>query len=147
MPKKKVPNVKVAISRKKIGGEIPLVVNELTDKCLYSGFFGTLDSARMKMITDKILDMLTFTGIEIVVIDLGNVDIIDSAVASHLVRLGETFSLVGVKTVFCGIMPQAAQVMASTGIEMRGALITRNLKSAIKIVFELQGLKLVPIEK
>jgi len=59
----------------------------------------------MKMITDKILDMLTFTGIEIVVIDLGNVDIIDSAVASHLVRLGETFSLVGVKTVFCGIMP------------------------------------------
>jgi len=29
MPKKKVPNVKVAISRKKIGGEIPLVVNDL----------------------------------------------------------------------------------------------------------------------
>lgn len=31
---------KVAISRKKIGGEVPIVVSEITDKCLYSGFFG-----------------------------------------------------------------------------------------------------------
>ena len=142
----KVPEAKVAISRKKIGGEIPIVVNELTDRCLYTGFFGTLDSSRMKSITDKILGMLTATGIEIVVIDLANVDIIDSAVATHLVRLGDTFTLVGVETVFCGIMPQVAQIMMTTGIEMKGFRITRDLKSAIKIVFELQGFKLVKIE-
>ena len=47
---KKTENQQVAISRKKIGGEIPIVVNEITDKCLYTGFFGTLDSARMKAI-------------------------------------------------------------------------------------------------
>jgi len=140
---KKIENQKVAIARKKIGGEIPIVVNELTERCLYTGFFGTLDSSRMKAITDKVLEMLGSTGIEMVVIDLGNVDIIDSAVASHLVRLGETLTLIGVETIFCGIMPPVAQIMITAGIEMRGFRISRDLKSAIRLVFDLQGIKLV----
>ena len=143
---KKVESQKVAIARKKIGGEVPIIVNELTDKCLYTGFFGTLDSARMKAITDKILEMLGSTGIEMVVIDLANIDIIDSAVAAHLVRLGETLTLIGVKSIFCGIMPPVAQIMITAGIEMRGFRICRDLKSAIKIVFEIQGIKLVKID-
>ena len=147
MEKQKKPeNQKVAIARKKIGGEIPIIVNELTDKCLYTGFFGVLDSSRMKSITDRILGMLSATGIEMVVIDLGNVDIIDSAVASHLVRLGDTLTLVGVETIFCGIMPPIAQIMVTAGIEMRGFKICRDLKSAVKLVFELQGIKLVKTE-
>lgn len=143
---KKVESQKVAIARKKIGGEVPIVVNELTERCLYTGFFGTLDSSRMKAITDKVLEMLGSTGIEMVVIDLANIDIIDSAVASHLVRLGETLTLIGVETIFCGIMPPVAQVMITAGIEMRGFRITRDLKAAIKMVFEMQGIKLVKID-
>ena len=143
---KKEPEAKVAISRTKIGGEVPMVVSEITDRCIYSGFFGTMDSARMKIITDKILSLLTATGIEAVILDLGNVDIIDSAVATHLVRLGDTLTLIGVETVFCGIMPQVAQIMITAGIEMKGFRISRDLKSAIKEVFLLQGFKLVRIE-
>ncbi len=145
--KKTLPEAKVAISRKKIGGEIPIVVNEITDNCLYAGFFGTLDSDRAKVVSDKILDMLRATGIEIVIIDLGNVDIIDSAVASHLIKLGEIFNFVGVKTLYCGIIPSVAQVMASSGINIKGFEITRDLKSAIKLVFKMQGLELIPIKK
>lgn len=63
--KDRIPEQKVAISRKKIVGELPIVVNEITDKCHYSGFFGTLDSSRIKAITDKVLDLMTSTGIEI----------------------------------------------------------------------------------
>ena len=141
----KAPEAKVAISRKKIGVDIPIVVNEITDKCLYSGFFGTLDSARMKGITDKVLDLVSATNIEIIIIDLANVDIIDSAVATHLTRLGDTLTLVGMKVIFCGIPSTIAQTMITAGIEMRGFKTTRNLKSAIKEIFALQGLKLVPM--
>jgi rsbT co-antagonist protein RsbR len=146
MPKRNETDAKVAISRSKIGGEVPIIVNEITEKCLYTGFFGILDSARMKAITDRILEMLSATGIEIITIDLGNVDIIDSAVASHLVRLGETCSLIGVETIFCGIMPPVAQIMVTAGVEMKGFKIARDLKSAIKLVYEIQGLKLVEIK-
>ena len=40
---------------------------------------------------------------EIVIVDLANVDAIDTAVATHLVRLGKVLELIGVKIVFCGI--------------------------------------------
>ena len=60
----KAPESKVAISRKKIGGEVPMVVSEITDRCLYSGFFGTMDSSRMKIITDKLLGLLAATGLK-----------------------------------------------------------------------------------
>ncbi|MBW2545282.1 MAG: STAS domain-containing protein [Deltaproteobacteria bacterium] len=139
----KVPEAQVAISRKKIGGEIPIVVNELTDKCLYTGFFGTLDSARMVSITDRVLDLLSATDIEIIIIDLSNVDIIDSAVATHLIRLGDTLTLVGVKIIFCGIPSTVAQIMVSAGIDVRGFRVSKNLKSAVKEMFAIQGLKIV----
>ena len=141
----KAPEAKVAISRKKIGGEVPLVVNEITDRCLYSGFFGTLDSTRVKGITDKILDLVSATNIEIIIIDLTNVDIIDSTVATHLVRLGDTLILVGVRVIFCGIQPTIAQTMITSGIDMKGFKISRNVKLAIKEVLAIQGLKLVPM--
>ena len=141
--KNKVAEQKVAISRKRIGGEIPIIVNEITDGCLYTGFFGILDSARMKAITDKVLEIVASTDNDIMIIDLSNIDIIDSAVASHLLRLGDTASLVGMNTIFCGISPTVAQVMVTTGIEMKGSKIVKNLKSAIKLVFSLQNLELV----
>jgi len=134
---------KVAFSRKKIGGEVPIVVNEITESCLYSGFFGTLDSARVQRVIDKIFDLVTATGIEIIIIDLANVDVIDSAVAARLIRLGDTLSLVGIKVIFCGIMPHIAQTMVISGIDLRGFTLARNLKVAIKEVFKFQGLELV----
>jgi len=137
---------KVAIARKRIGGEVPIVVNELTERCLYTGFFGTLDSARMLNTTDRILEMLTTTGIEMIIVDLSNVDIIDSAVASHLARMGDTLALIGVETIFCGILPPIAQIMITSGIEMKGFRITRNLKSAVNLMFEIYGMKLVRID-
>jgi len=43
----------------------------------------------MKSITDKILNLASASGIEMIIIDLANVDVIDSTVAAHLVRLGD----------------------------------------------------------
>jgi len=138
------PIKKVAISRAKIGGESPIIVGEITDKCLYSGFFGTLDSARTQVITEKVLDLLGKTGIEIVVLDLSNVDIVDSAVTVHLVKFANTLKLVGVDIIFCGITPIVARTMITAGVELKGYRISRDLKSAIKEVFLRQGLMLVP---
>ena len=138
------PIKKVAISRAKIGGESPIIIGEITDKCLYSGFFGTLDSARTQVITEKVLDLLGKTGIEIVVLDLSNVDIVDSAVTVHLVKFANTLKLVGVDIIFCGITPIVAQTMITAGVELKGYRISRDLKSAIKEVFLRQGLMLVP---
>lgn len=121
-----------------------MIVGEITDKCLYAGFFGTLDSARTQAITEKVLSLLGKTGIEIILIDLSNIDIIDSAVVVHLTKLANTLKFTGVDVIFCGINPIIAQTMVTAGVDFKGFRISRDLKSAIKEVFLRQGLMLVP---
>ena len=136
---------RVSISEKRIGLEPSMIVTKLTDRCLYSGFFGRLDSARMKLITDEILEAVDQTDNDTIVIDLGNVDIIDSAVAAHLIRVGDVVRLVGCNVIFCGINSRVAQTMMTVGVEFSKYLLCKDLRAALKLVFELQGLMLVPI--
>ena len=123
---------KVAISDRASQFQAPMVVSEIADNCLYSGFFGRLDSARVKSITDRLLSSVDKTGIEKIIIDLSNIDVIDSLVANHLLRIGTTLQLVGVKAFFCGISPTVAQTMVSTGVDVTALNTHRNLKSAIQ---------------
>jgi rsbT co-antagonist protein RsbR len=146
MAKKEAPQ-RVSISEKRIGLESPMVVSKLTDTCLYSGFFGRLDSARMKSITDDILEAIEQSNNDTIVIDLSNVDIIDSAVAAHLIRTGDVIKLVGCNVIFCGINSKVAQAMMTVGVEFSKYLLCKDLKSALRLVFQLQGFLLLPIPK
>ena len=47
----------VIIDRSSLSISAPMVVNELYDGILYSGFFGNLDSARMRAICDAMLGL------------------------------------------------------------------------------------------
>jgi len=137
---------KVAISRKHFGGDSPIVISEITDNCLYTGFFGVMDSARITAITQKILDLLSVSETEVVIVDLSNVDMVDSAVALHLSKVVATLKLVGATVIFCGISPTVAQIMVTAGVELGTTPVCRDLKTALAQVFRLQGLKLVSVE-
>ncbi|SJL83036.1 STAS domain-containing protein [Vibrio palustris] len=137
----------VAISRRHIIGEVPMMVCEISDRCLYTGFFGSIDSGRMAQITDKITERCELDNAKLVIVDLANVDAIDTAVATHLVRLGKVLELVGVKVIFCGIKGNLARTMVTAGVEFDMFKVTRDLKSALLYSYEFTGLKLVPIDE
>ena len=137
----------VAISRRKIVGEAPIVINEVTDRCLFSGFFGALDSARMKKIIDGILEITTRTEHDLIIIDLSNVDVIDSAIAGHLIKMNKTLQLVGLDVLFCGIKPIVAQSMVAAGVVMDNIYVAKNFKRALREVYKRQGYELVKIKK
>ena len=136
---------KVAMNESRIGLDAPLVVSSITENCLYSGFFGRLDSERMKLVTDKMLETIDVKGSEYVIVDLSNVEIIDSAIAVHLVKVGTILQLTGVKVIFCGIKGIVAQTMTAIGVEFEKYTIARDLKGALKLVYEFNGQKLVKI--
>lgn len=136
-------NQEVAFSERKIGFDSPMVVSEITDSCLYTGFYGRMDSARLKGITERILEMVEMSDNEMIIIDLSNVEYIDSAVADNLYKLGDTLQLIGVQTLFCGIGSDVAQSMTNMGIEFKKFETFRSLKSTLKRVYALSGLKLV----
>jgi len=137
----------VAISRRKIVGSTPIVISEIADGCLYSGFFGTLDSARIKKTTDGILELVDRSDNCYLIIDLSNVDVIDSAIAGHLLKLNKTLQLIGMEVFFCGIKPIVAQSIVSAGVVLDNITVFKNLKATLKEVYLRNGYKLVRIEK
>ena len=138
-------NQEVAISRRVLGGEAPIVINEITDRCLYSGFFGTLDSVRMKKVNDAIMEVADRNDHDMMIIDLSNVEVIDSSVAANLKKLNKLLQLIGVQVIFCGFKPVVAASMISAGVELDNIQVEKNLKRSIKYAYKKQGLKLVPI--
>ncbi|HYF02615.1 MAG TPA: STAS domain-containing protein [Patescibacteria group bacterium] len=138
---------KVVVSRSKIGGELPIVASEILDGCLYSGFFGTLDSARTKSITDTVLNLADSREALYIIIDLSNVEIIDSAVAVHLVTVAESLRLVGTDVIFCGIKPFIAQSISKAGITITNSSFSKNLNTALKEVLKRMGMEIVPIKQ
>lgn len=138
---------KVAISRRKLGGEAPIVVNEIIDGCLYTGMFGTLDSARMKSVIDLILTITSSSEADVIIIDLSNIDIVDSVIAGQLIKINKTLQIVGMNVIFCGIKPIVAQSMVNAGIDIGNVQVVKNLKVALTEVYKKRGLKLVEINK
>lgn len=138
---------KVAISRRKIIGDAPIVINEIAAGCLYSGFFGTLDSSRIKKTTDAILEIVSRSENSLLIIDLSNVEVIDSAIAGHMLKLNKTLQLVGVEVIFCGIKPIVAQSIVSAGVILDNITVLKNVRLALLEVYRRQGLQLVRIDK
>jgi len=135
----------VAVSRKQIGAEVPMVASEITDDCIYTGLFGSLDSARMAVVTDKVTMLCETTQISNVIIDLANVDAIDSAVSLELMRLGDTLTMVGVTPIYCGIKGVLARTMISAGVNIEKYEICRDLKTALLLTLKKTGYKLIKI--
>ena len=129
----------VAISRNKIDIEAPLVASEILDKCMYTALFGSIDSMRMSESSELILRKCEDEKSEYMIIDLANVDAIDSAVAQNIVTLAHSLTLMGVASVVCGIRGDLARLLALSKVSFGGLDIFSNLKTSIQHVLELQG--------
>ncbi len=135
----------VAISRRQLIGESPIMISEIFSGCLYAGLFGTLDSVRIKKFNDSILEVISRSDADYIIIDLSNIEIIDSAIANHILRLNKTLQLVGVNVIFSGIQPVVAQSMVSSGVELENITVMKNLRQSLKEVYTLNGYHLVKI--
>lgn len=133
----------IAISRKQIAGEVPMVATEIIEGCLYTGLFGSLDSSRMQAITDMLTAVCESKSSRIVIIDLVNVEVIDTAVATHLTKLAQVLKIIGVQAVFCGIKGLLARTMVTSGISLEGLKIVKDMKSALDFSYAVLGYKLV----
>lgn len=141
---KKTPQV--AVSRRALGGDAPIVISEVSERCLYAGFFGTLDSSRMKKVIDTVMEVVNRNDNDLMIVDLSNMEIIDSAIANQLKKLNKLLQFVGMEVIFCGIKPIVAQSMISAGVELENITIEKNLKRALRLVYRKQGYKLVKID-
>ena len=133
----------VALSNKQIGGEVPMVANEITEHCMYSGLFGALDSARISAISDKLTALADSSEVNCAIIDLANVEAIDSSIAGQLIKIAQILEMVGVTSIFCGLSGELAKTMVMAGVDIGGFLAVRDLKAALIQSFRISGYRLV----
>ncbi len=140
-------NKKVAVSESRVGIETPMVISHIAQNCLYTGFFGRLDSVRIKSITDKVIERAESSGTLITIVDLSNVEYIDSAICQHLIDIAITMKLLGVEVVFCGLKAIVAQTMTKAGIYFNEFGVYKNLEIALQEVYRKTGFKLVKVDE
>ena len=138
---------KMALSEKHISTEVAMVTNELTDSTIYTGLFGTIDSARINTIATKVTQLCESKDSSVAILDLGNVDAIDTAVAGYLNDLGRILTFVGVTPIICGISGELSRTTVKAGVRFDDFIIVRNLKEALSRSYEITGHKVVKIEK
>lgn len=137
----------VAINEAEMGMEAPLVVSRIFENCLYSGFFGRLDSERIKRITERMLEAVEKVDCDYIIIDLSNIDLIDTAIAQHLIKISRSLRFSGVNVLLCGIKGYVAQTMASVDIQLNAFTIAKDVQSALRHVYDMSGYELVRKQK
>ena len=65
-------------------------------------------------------------------LDIGGVGVVDTAVANHLIKIAKAAVLMGCKTIISGISPAIAQTITELGIELGAVRTTSTIESALR---------------
>ncbi|WP_438013585.1 PAS domain-containing protein [Sorangium sp. So ce315] len=93
---------------------------------------GIVDSVRTADVMQKLLDEIVRTGARYAILDLTGVDMVDTQVANHLIRLVRAIQLLGAGGIICGIQPSVAQTIVELGLDLTSMVTRANLKAGIK---------------
>jgi rsbT co-antagonist protein RsbR len=104
----------------------------IADGVIIMPLIGHIDSTRSAQIMDALLDGVQRYSAEFVIMDLTGVPVIDSAVASHLLRAAYAVHLLGTQCILVGISGAIAQSLIHTGIDFQEFTILRNLRAGVR---------------
>ncbi|MHB8124136.1 MAG: STAS domain-containing protein [Desulfitobacteriaceae bacterium] len=127
--------------------ELSTPVIQLWDGILALPLIGTIDSARAKQIMENLLNEIVKTKSSQVVIDITGVPIVDTGVASRLMRTVEAARLLGAECILTGISPVIAQTLVTVGINL-GSIQTRaTLKNGLESALNNLNMRIAQISK
>jgi anti-anti-sigma regulatory factor len=95
---------------------------------------GAIDSARAQQIIASALEGVRREGATDVLIDVTGVPIIDTQIASALIRLARMTGLLGARTTLVGVRPEIAQSIVDLGIDLLNLRTSPTLAAAISML-------------
>ena len=104
----------------------------ITDEILVMPLIGMMDSMRARQVMENLLSGLAASRGKFAIIDITGVPVVDTAVASAILRAGHAARLLGCEVILTGIRPEVAQTLVHIDANL-GSIITRGtLQSGIK---------------
>lgn len=104
----------------------------ISDTTVIMPLIGTIDSARTMQIMETLLEGVARNRATIAILDITGVQIVDTQVASALIRAAQAVKLLGAQVIITGIRPDVAQTLVHLGIDLSGILTRGTLQSAIE---------------
>jgi methyl-accepting chemotaxis protein len=112
--------------------EMSTPVTKIWDGVLFAPIVGIVDSKRSVDIMNKALSSIANTRASTLLLDIGGVAVVDTAVANHLIKIAKAAVLMGCKTIISGISPSIAQTIAELGIDLGSIQTTSTIESALR---------------
>lgn len=103
----------------------------ITDRILTMPLVGALDPERAEQILTTLLEGVSRTGAAFAILDITGVAVVDSQVASALLRAAQATRLLGAEVILSGIRAEVAQTLVGLGTELGNIVTTSSLKTAI----------------
>jgi methyl-accepting chemotaxis protein len=112
--------------------EMSTPVTKIWDGVLFAPIVGIVDSKRSLDIMNKALGSIADTRANTLLLDIGGVAVVDTAVANHLIKIAKAAVLMGCKTIISGISPSIAQTIAELGIDLGAIQTTSTIEAALR---------------
>ena len=112
--------------------EMSTPVTKIWDGVLFAPIVGIVDSKRSYDIMNKALSSIVNHRARMLMLDIGGVGMVDTAVANHLIKIAKAAVLMGCKTIISGISPAIAQTITELGIDLGSIQTTSTIESALR---------------
>ncbi|MGD2031921.1 MAG: PAS domain S-box protein [Gammaproteobacteria bacterium] len=112
--------------------EMSTPVTKIWDGVLFAPIVGIVDSKRSVDIMNKALSSIADTRASTLLLDIGGVAVVDTAVANHLIKIARAAVLMGCRTIISGISPAIAQTVAELGIDLGAIQTTSTIEAALR---------------
>jgi rsbT co-antagonist protein RsbR len=102
---------------------------------------GAIDSARAQQIIDTLLEGVAAHRADVAIVDITGVQVVDTQVASALVRAAQAVRLLGAQVILTGIKPQVAQTLVQLGVSLEGIRTTGSLQTGIRLALDHDAIR------
>jgi rsbT co-antagonist protein RsbR len=108
----------------------------ITDEILVMPLIGVMDSMRAKQVMENLLNGISSSRGQFAIVDITGVSVVDTQVASVLVRAAHAVRLLGAEVILTGIRPEVAHTLVTIAADL-GDITTRGtLQSGIAYAVE-----------
>src|SRR5205823_3556770 len=99
--------------------------------------------ARAQRMTEALLEAISATGSEVVILDITGVPVVDTATAKHLLETVAAAKLMGAEVMLVGIVTRTALTLVHLGIDLSGVITRTTMAKGMELAFTRLGLEVV----
>ncbi|MBN1856628.1 MAG: PAS domain S-box protein [Dehalococcoidia bacterium] len=119
--------------------ELSTPVMQVWKGVLVAPLVGSFDSMRAELFTERVLQEITDTSSDMVLVDITGVPAVDTQTAQHLIDTMTAAKLLGTEVVLTGVRPAIAQTLVHLGIDLSGIVTRSSLAAGLQYALGKMG--------